>query len=191
MSDRLRQDASQGGGQNLGGRPLAPWHTETFELMVRSMRAAATPDPVIASILFPGEGFDERIVKRLDRAERKLPRNARNARARQALGIAWQKMGEADSREDALWRFIRVLRAMRTVLEAEPDEYRDWLPEFIRRDPVRQMNAEIGRTVRELTELRLDRLRRPCPAPRDESTQERRRRLAAESLSVSQPLATS
>jgi hypothetical protein len=78
---------------------------------------------------------------------------------------------------------------MLAVLEAEPAEYRDWLPEHIRVDPAGEIAAAIARAEVEIADLRREQritdlevrsraIRRRWP----EGTHERRHRLQLESL---------
>lgn len=126
-------------------------------------------DFTAAAIFFDSEP-NERTRQRLDYAEGDLDRPPRDWRTRQAQANALDRFGKVCTAAAARGRdpwsypaclraFIDWLRAHAAVLAAEPDEYRDFLPEFIRADPQGQIEAEIARTEQEIRRLEQERER--------------------------------
>jgi hypothetical protein len=138
------------GGQKTPGRPRGrSERVRNLGLEVRALRCSATPEPIVEDLLHAAG-------HRLDYAEKPLQRPRRDWRTRKAQERALRRLGETGRHTSDPWHdpavlgaFIGWLEATAAVLAAEPDEYRDWLPDYIREDPEAAIGAEIGRTQAE------------------------------------------
>jgi len=138
--------------------------------MVRTMRASAVDESLIAELQIGVHTVDEATKRRLDNAARTLPRPARDSRARQAMGYARREIGRATAAAIAAGRdpdrdpasleaMIGWLHAHAEVLRAEPEgrPYRDFIPAHIREDPFREIDGVIAQLESTLAELAAER----------------------------------